>query len=103
MQRPFLLSPVTKNSQTRVVDGAGKTLRYIEDPRVVRAGIESGKYKLLDKRGAFSRCVRDLTHAASRQTAALASVYQIDSASFIQKRAVGNREDYTLQKWGAIA
>ena len=92
------LRPVAKH--TRVVDGAGTTLRYIEDPRIVQAGLAAGRYKLIDKRGDWSRCVRDLTAKQPRQSPALASVYKAD-ATWMQKRAVGTRTSYALVRWGS--
>jgi len=94
------LNPQNTSRLTRVVDGAGVTLRWISDARIVARGIDSGQYKLLDKRGAWARCVRDVTAKQPRQTTALQSVYRVDSPTYLSKRAVGTRADYVLVKWG---
>jgi hypothetical protein len=86
-------------SATRVVDGAGVTLRWISDARIVATGLESGRYKLIDKRGTRARCVRDMEHVAPRVSPSLASVYKVD-ATWLSKRAVGTRAEYTLVRWG---
>ena len=100
------LPPVTptplRQRQTRVVDGVGATLRWIADARIVTHGLSTGQYKLLDKRGAWARCVRDMTAQQPRQTAALSSVYRVDSPTYLSKRAVGTRADYVLVKWGRL-
>ena len=75
-------------------------MRWIADARIVATGLESGRYKLIDKRGTRARCVRDMEAKAPRQTAALASVYATNGPDLLMKRAVGTRAEYTLVRWG---